>query len=248
MFKIFGKSKTAGILKSKFPFTSAIILCAGSSERFGSNKQMATVCGQSVIEHTISVFEGLGAIKEIVLVVPKDLTQEYKDIVFQNGFAKVSCIVTGGETRQLSAFRGFKHISDKAKLVAIHDGARCLVTPQIIERVLAEANEYGAATAACKTVDTLKIADEEGFIDDTIDRNLVWQVQTPQIFDTELYAEASLTAKENGFAATDDCMLVESLGYKVKLVDTGRDNIKITHPDDILLAEFILNKRGVPSK
>ena len=122
MFKLFKKSKLLGGIK--YPFTSAIILCAGSSQRFGSDKQMTNCNGQTVAERTVSVFENSNAIKEIVLVVPKDLIQEYKDMVFKNGFSKVSCIVTGGETRQLSALRGFKHISAKSKYVAIHDGAR----------------------------------------------------------------------------------------------------------------------------
>ena len=174
----------------------------------------------------------------------KEDAESYKELVCQNGFKKVGCIVIGGETRQSSALRGFKHISEKANFVAIHDGARCLVTPEIIEKVIFEAAKFNAATAASRVTDTVKIADQDGFVSKTIDRNCVWNVQTPQVFEVKLYKACAYNAKEKGFEATDDCMLVESAGFKVKLVDTGKDNIKITVKDDITLAEHILSKRG----
>ena len=239
MFNFFSKIFGAG----KAPFTSAIILCAGSSSRFGSDKQMAKIDGMGVAERTISVFESLDAITEIVLVVPKDGTQEYQDIVLLNEFKKVRAIVTGGETRQISASRGLRHVSEKAKYIAIHDGARCLVTQDIILSVLAEAIEHSCATAACQMTDTIKQSTEDGFVRCTVDRSSIWSVQTPQIFEADTYKIATYKGMQDDIEATDDCMLAENAGFKVKLVETGKENIKITRPIDIALAEYIIASR-----
>ncbi|MBO5374424.1 MAG: 2-C-methyl-D-erythritol 4-phosphate cytidylyltransferase [Clostridia bacterium] len=242
MFKFFGKlAKAFGA--SKAPFTSVIILCAGASTRFGSDKQMVNICGKGVAERTIGVFESVEQIDEIVLVVPKESTQEYQDIVLQNEFKKVRAIVTGGETRQISASRGLRHVSEKAKYIAVHDGARCLVTPEMILTVLVEAVENKCATAACQMTDTIKLSTDEGFVKRTVDRSLLWSVQTPQIFEAELYKVATYKAMQEEIEVTDDCMLAENAGFKIKLVETGKDNIKITRPADVALAEYILANR-----
>ena len=246
MFKFLSKI-AGGINNSKRAKTSAIILCAGSSTRFSAekeNKQMALVSGTPVILRTIDAFEKCEFINEIVLVVRKEDAEKYKELVCENGLKKVSCIVIGGETRQSSALRGFKHISEKSKYVAIHDGARCLVTPEIIQKVIFEADAHKAASAASRVTDTVKIADKNGFIAKTVDRNYVWNVQTPQVFEVKLYQACAYNAKDKGIDATDDCMLLESAGFKVKLVDTGKSNIKITVKEDISLAEYILSQRG----
>ena len=208
---------------------------------------MAQVLGKGVAERTIAVFEQSKLIKEIVLVVRKEDLQKYKELIVLNDFKKIRCIVVGGDTRQNSAFRGFRHISDKSKYVLIHDGARCLVTEEIIEAVLKKAVEHNAATAACKTTDTVKWTDENDFIKRTLDRENVWTVQTPQAFETKLYKASAYNARQKNILVTDDCMLAEKAGFKVKLVDTGRENIKITVKEDIEYAEYILSKReGVP--
>lgn len=227
--------------------TSVIILCAGNSNRFSggrTDKQMVMINGKSVIERTIEAFEKAPSIKEIVLVVKKEDTGEYNRLICNNAYKKISCIVVGGETRQLSAMRGFKHISEKAKYVAFHDGARCLVTPEIIELVANEARVHYAATAASQVTDTVKLSDEEGNISKTVNREHMWTVQTPQIFEKELYRVCIDNAKERCITATDDCMLAEAYGQKVKLVETGKENIKITYKEDIRLAEAILKSRG----
>lgn len=245
MLKIFSKvAKAVG--NSRIGFVSAVILCAGQSTRFGNkyeNKQMASVCGKSVAARTLEAFEDCDLIKEVVLVVRKSDVEKYRELVIENGFKKVKCIVTGGNTRQSSALRGFRHISDKAKYVAIHDGARCLVTPEIIEKVIKDAVTYGAASASCAVTDTVKRVDEKGFVSKTVDREKIRSVQTPQIFEKDIYASCAYGAKEKGMAVTDDCMLAEAFGFRVKLTDTGRDNIKITVSDDISLAEYIIRKR-----
>lgn len=246
MLKIF--SKIAGAFnRAKRGKVSAIILCAGSSTRFSDqneSKQMAEVLKKPVIVRTVEAFEECEDIFEIVLVVRKEDTEAYQGLVRERKFRKVSCIVVGGASRQISALKGLKHISDKVSFVAVHDGARCLVTPEIISKVIDEASKHNAATAASRVTDTVKIADKDGFISKTINRDLVWNVQTPQVFERKLYESCAYNAKEKGISVTDDCMLIENAGFKVKLVDTGTQNIKITVKDDIKLAEFILSQRG----
>lgn len=227
--------------------TSAILLCAGESTRFSggrSSKQMATVLGKAVIARTIEAFEESPSIKEIVLVVKKDEADDYNKLICNSAYKKISCIVVGGDTRQISAMRGFKHISEKAKLVAIHDGARCLVTPEIIEAVIAEARSNGASSSANKVTDTVKMVDDDNNISRTVSRENMWTVQTPQVFEHQLYRNCIENAIQKGISATDDCMLAEAYGQKVKLVETGRENIKITFKEDILLAEAIIKARG----
>ena len=226
---------------------SAVILCAGGSTRFSTtkeSKQLVEVLGKSVIERTIDAFEVCPSIREIILVVRKEDTSEYNRLICERNFKKISCIVVGGETRQISAMRGFKHISDESTIVAFHDGARCLITPDIIELVIKTARTNKAAAAATHMSDTVKVADENGIVIKTIDRDLIWTVQTPQVFEVQLYQECIANAINNGIVATDDCMLAESYGQKVQLVETGKENIKITYKEDIEIAEAILTLRG----
>ena len=227
--------------------TSAILLCAGESTRFSqgrTSKQMASVLGRAVIARTIDAFEEAPSVKEIVLVVKKEEADDYNKMICEAAYKKIACIVVGGDTRQISAMRGFKHISEKSKLVAIHDGARCLVTPEIIEAVISEARSNGAASAANKVTDTVKIVDNDNVISRTVSRENMWTVQTPQVFEHQLYRNCIENAKEKGIGATDDCMLAEAYGQRVKLVETGRENIKITYKEDIFLAEAIIKARG----
>ena len=223
---------------------TAIILCAGNSARFSSgnnSKQLAEILGKSVIVRTIEAFEKCHSIREIILVVRKEDTSEYNKLICDNAFKKIACIVVGGDTRQISAMRGFKHVSEKSNYVAFHDGARCLVTPDIIESVVKAAKEHNAATAATHTLDTVKVADKDGNIVKTVDREVLWAVQTPQIFEKNLYRSCIENAITKAISATDDCMLAEAYGQKVKLVETGKMNIKITYKEDLQLAEAILS-------
>jgi 2-C-methyl-D-erythritol 4-phosphate cytidylyltransferase len=246
MLKILSKI-AGGINRLRREKTSAIILCAGASTRFSDgngSKQLALVQGKPVILRTILAFENCDLISEIILVVRKDDVDSIKKLVSENRIQKVSCFVIGGDTRQSSALRGFKHVSEKSKFVAIHDGARCLVTPEIIESVIKEADIHRAATAASKVTDTIKLADDDGFINKTVDREYLWSVQTPQVFEKKLYMTSAYYSKDKGLIATDDCMLAENAGFKVKLVETGKENIKITVQDDINFANQILISRG----
>lgn len=227
-------------------FTSAIIAAGGSSVRLGgtTTKQMIEVCGLPVVVHTLLAFQNCKRITEIVIVAKADEVNIYKSFIEQYNLTKVSAVVEGGATRQESVLLAFNKISDKAKYVAIHDAARCLITEDDILKVLDDAIKYGAATASVSAFDTVKIADKRGFIRETVDRNTVRMAQTPQIFSRNLYCAAAYTAKEDSFEATDDNMLCERLGHPVKLTETSRENIKITTKEDLLTAEKILTERA----
>lgn len=222
---------------------SAVILAAGASERFGGNKIAYRLEGCPVYIRTIEAFESSKKVDEIVLVVKKDEVASVASVVSEYGFAKLKKVVAGGSTRQESALRGFEAITPEAEYVAIHDAARCLVTPEMIESVYRAACIDRAAAAAHKVTDTVKYATADGYVDHTIDRDYVYTVSTPQIFLSDLYRASAYTASEANFAATDDCMLAERIGFPVKLVEVGADNIKITYKDDISKAREILARR-----
>jgi len=228
-------------------FNSAIIVAAGNGTRMGENldktKQMTDLGGMPVIVRTIAQFEACSFINEIIVVARDDEIPYYDKFIEEYKFNKISCVVRGGDTRQKSVLEGFKKIDDRSEYVAIHDGARCLVTPEMIEKVMKEAYIYGSATAAERPKDTVKRSDGGGFICETIPRDHLWHAQTPQIFKTDVYRASAFIAEKNGYEVTDDCMLAENIGFKIKLVDCGSENFKITTPDDFYLAEAILKLR-----
>ena len=243
--------KVVGILRaisgSDHPknFTTAIIAAGGSSARFDSvlTKQMTPICGVPMIVHTLRAFESCECIHEIVVCARKSEIDCYEEFGRTYGITKLTAVVEGGNTRQESVLNGLNAINDKAKYVAIADGARCLITPAQITSVCRSAYKYGAATAAHKSTDTVKIADKKGFIDHTQDRDTVWLAQTPQVFKTKLYRAAAYTALKKGFKATDDNSLVENVKHPVRLVECGSQNIKITTPEDMIIAESIIISR-----
>ena len=229
--------------KEKYRSTAAIILAAGNSSRMqGENKQFIKIDGKAVLERTLEAFERSECISEIVVVTKKEYIRDIIDMSEALGVKKLIAVVPGGENRQESAFCGLLEISDKTEFVAIHDGARCLITPEMIEKVCRQAYVYGAATAATMAVDTVKKTEKaKGFAVETLDRNNVWLAQTPQVFGANLYRAAAYTARKEKFLGTDDCSIVEKIGYtSIRLVECGRENIKITNPDDIPFAEAIL--------
>ena len=159
-----------------------------------------------------------------------------------HSITKLTKLVQGGETRAESVKNGFSAIDKKAKYVAIHDGARCLITPEMIRKVLRAAYRNKAASAATSVSDTVKLSDKRHMISQTLDRDLIYLAQTPQVFHADLYRAA--LAKCNPEGCTDDNQLMEQLGVAVKLVDCGKENIKITRPEDIRFAELLLAARG----
>ena len=243
--------KIAGVLRaisgSDHPknFTSAIIAAAGLSERFGGNvtKQMQELCGIPVLVHTLKAYENTDCIHEIIIVARRDEIEYWENVAREFNITKVAKIVIGGATRQESVAKGLEAVSDKSKFIAIADGARCLITPEDIDKVCRAAYIHGAATAAHKAYDTVKIGDKNDFISSSPDRSTVWMAQTPQVFKVNLYRAALYCAKEDGATVTDDNMLVERINANVKLVSCSRDNIKITEPSDLLFAEAVLGER-----
>lgn len=230
---------------SEGPFVSAVIVAAGSSKRMnGENKQFIPLCEIPILARTLSAFEESLHVREVVIVTKKLSFLKVASIVKEFGFSKVTNMVVGGETRQESAEFGFKAISKDAEFVAVHDGARPLITSECIDKVIEDAYEKGASAAAVPVKDTLKIADENGFVVSTPDRKSLFAVQTPQVFKVDLYAKALENAKEKNRNFTDDCQLVEAIKTPVHLVEGSYTNIKITTKEDITQAEAILRARG----
>ena len=229
-------------------FNSAIIVAAGSGTRMnlpdGQTKQTLELNGVPVIVRTIQQFEQCDDIDEIILVVKRDEFDVYKEYYKKYKFKKVKHVVAGGDTRQQSVLNGLTRVSDIADFVTIHDGVRCLITPAMISEVCTFAYHYGAATAVTRPHDTLKLSEDGSFIKETVDRNKIYQAQTPQIFKYDMYRAAALSARKDGFEATDDNSLVERMKFKIYMCDLGRENIKITTNEDIYVAEAILNSRG----
>ena len=223
-------------------FTSAVILAAGNGTRFGGKvkKQFVEVLGVPCVVRTVQAFEDCPLIDEIILVGDP---QALSEIFSAYSFKKIAKIISGGETRQDSALRGFDCVSDKSRYVAIHDAARCLVTPEIIDRVCAAAVKYSAATAATRCTDTVKISGKNKFVDHTENRDHVWLAQTPQVFLCDLYRAASYIAEESHIDPTDDNALIENVNHKVRLVECGKYNMKITTPEDLVVACSIFKAR-----
>lgn len=228
-------------------FTSVLILAAGSSTRMGDgvSKQFLSVGGIPVVARTVMQFDRSEFINEIIVVCKKDELEIYKDFVEKYSIKTPFKVVEGGETRQESARFGSDAVDSKAKYIAIHDAARCLITEEMIARVCHSAfvSRDRGAIMAIKAIDTVKIADKGAFIESTPERKLVWQAQTPQVFPLNAYRAAAYIARDEGFEGTDDASLLEHIKFPVKLVDGSRENIKVTEPIDIYLAEAILKSR-----
>ena len=224
-------------------FTSAIIAAAGLSTRFGENKQSVSILDVPVLIHTLRAYDNADCIDEIIIVTKKEDIELWQKQCELFSIKKVTKIIEGGATRQDSVICGFEAISDKAKFVAIADGARCLTTPININDVCFAAYKHKAATAAHRATDTVKIARSGHFIESTPDRETIWLAQTPQVFKVSLYRAAAYTALKERVAVTDDNSLVEFIGHPVYLVECGAQNIKITTRDDVIVAESILRHR-----
>lgn len=226
-------------------FVSAIIVAAGGSVRMGiaDSKQFIPLLGHPAIEYTLRAFEKCHFIKEIVVVCREQDKERIRLIADENGFSKVSSLVEGGASRAESVRNGIKAASSKAKYFAIHDGARPLITVEEIERVIEAAFETGAATLGIPVKDTIKIVDGYNKIESTPLRSQLRDVHTPQVFERELYQFALENAGDNMINFTDDCSLIEHMGGEVEVVKGNEENIKLTTPIDVVIAESILSKR-----
>ena len=222
----------------KLKYCGAVIVAAGSASRMGGiDKVMTDLAGEPVIVRTVRTFQECDAIREIVIVTREELLIPIMGLCAR--FPKVKAVVTGGSNRLESVHAGMNALSSKVKLAAIHDGARPLVSWQVIDRTVRAANSYGAAAPAVPVKDTIKKA-AGGLVTETPDRKLLYAVQTPQVFDFDLLRGALKKAKEDAAEVTDDCSCVERLGFKVKLVEGDERNIKITTPMDLKIAALLL--------
>lgn len=222
------------------PAVGVVIVAAGSSRRMqGVDKQDIWLEGVPVVVRSIRCFEALREVQEIVVVCREDFLGIMMDYIKDFGLSKVKTIVKGGATRQESVQNGIAALSPEIAYYAIHDGARPFVSEDVICRCIEAAVQYRAATAAVPAKDTIKVADDNGFIRNTPPRETLYLTQTPQIFEAVLYREASQQAQEQGIDCTDDCQLVERIGAKVFLSPGSYFNIKITTPEDLPIAQAI---------
>lgn len=230
--------------KEETPHCSAVIVAAGSSQRMGSDKLLHNLGIMPVLARTLLVFQDCELVDEIVVVTRMEKLEEVADLCKKYRIEKASKVICGGATRMESALAGVSEVKKKAKLIAIHDGARPLVSVELIENTVRAAAKYKAAVPAIKSVDTLKLAEDGETVTGSLDRELVLRVQTPQVFDADLIKGALTFAAEKKLPLTDDCSAVEQMGVKARIVPGEEDNIKLTTPRDMLFAAAILKDRG----
>lgn len=226
------------------PFCTAIVPAAGSSQRMGGgNKLFMELCGVPVLVRTLQAIDRAELVDEIIVAAREDLLQEVAELCKQAGLHKRVRVVCGGDSRTASVQAAALEADPKAKLLAVHDGARPLVDPAIFDGVIRAACRTYAAAPALAVTDTIKVVSDEGYVTETPDRSHLYAVQTPQVFRAEVLRAALQAVLEQGGSVTDDCAAVEQLGKKVYLVPGQPDNIKITTPLDLTVAEAILRQR-----
>ncbi len=221
----------------------AVIVSAGKGQRFmeGGKKQFHLLSGKPILVHTLDKFEACPLIRSILLVVgPEDMDYCMKEIIEKYHLRKISRIVPGGKRRQESVKNGIDALSQDTEVVVIHDGVRPFVTKTMIEESIHSAIRLGAVVVAMPVKETIKMAHPDGTVLKTLDRESLWQIQTPQTFQSNLIKEAYRRATEDGFMGTDDASLVEQLGVKVHILPGSYTNIKITTKEDLMLAHLFL--------
>ena len=224
---------------------SAIIPAAGLGTRMGGiKKPYMDIAGKPILAYTLVAFQRCPFIDNIFIVTAKgDESRCIQDVVKIYSIDKPFSIVTGGDTRQESVYNALKDLSSNTDIVVIHDAVRPLLTEEMIIQSIDNANLYGSAIVAVPVKDTIKESDDDGFVTKTLDRRKLWAIQTPQTFKYDLIMKAHLYARDNNIQATDDAFLVEQIGYKVKLIMGSYENIKITTPEDIIMAKAILESK-----
>lgn len=221
-----------------------VIVAAGSGSRMKRdiNKQFIKLDGKEIIAYTIEKFYKSEDIDDIVIVI-KENEEKYfiENIINKYGFDNIK-LAYGGKERQDSVYNGIKKLNSNCEIVLIHDGARPFVNEDIIKNSIEEAKENNAVVVGVPVKDTIKIVNSDGNIVDTPNRSLLWSVQTPQSFKYEIITKAYEYAYSNDYYGTDDAMLVEHIGYNVKMIEGSYDNIKITTEEDLHFGIQILNK------
>ena len=222
-----------------------VIPAAGQGKRMGAgyNKQFLTLMGQPILAHTVRLFEESNFVSEIVIVGAEDDISVIEKLVYDHGFDKVVAICKGGVLRQDSVRAGVRALSPTIQRIVVHDGARPLLTLQTFHKFLEETQEYSAAIMGIPVKDTVKRVDIAGNVLDTLPREHLRAVQTPQIFDRRILEEAHHQAASAGYYGTDDASLLEWMGHPVRMVEGIQENVKVTTPEDLWLAERILAMR-----
>ena len=231
----------------KKPKTAAVILAGGTGERFGQagGKQLVEIAGKPVLTWSAETFDAVGDVGIIVIVCPEERHEEYlKRAIDPFPFVTPVVVAPAGPTRQESAFSGLELVPEEFEFVVMHDGARPLITPQLVAHSIAIVKgnlDCDGAVVAHPAIDTLKVV-ENGVIVGTPDRNVFWNAQTPQVFRTGMLRRAHAAALSDGFVGTDDSSLIERLGGRVFVVEGPRDNLKLTVPEDYELMEAAVRK------
>ena len=232
------------IREANRPFCTALVAAAGSSSRMGgTDKLMEFLDNVPVLMRTLTALQRAAAIDEIVIAAREDALVDISTLCKTYGITKCSKVVRGGDSRCHSVLLAALEASPEARLLAVQDGARPLVTPELIDDVAEQAARCGAAAPAVAVKDTIKAVRDDGTVAETLDRAALRAVQTPQIFENALLKAALQAAVEGGIPITDDCSAVERLGKRVYLVEGDEENLKITTPVDLILAEAILQAR-----
>jgi len=224
---------------------AAVIVAAGSGKRMGFDKTLTPVAGEPLICHAVRAFDLCRNISEIVVVTAPEREESMADVL--KNFSKPVRVVRGGETRQDSVLAGLSAVSDSCALVAIHDAARPLVTPDFISRCFAAAREFGGSVAAERLTDTLQQEDADGFCDSPVPREGLWRMQTPQVFSRVLLLAAAEDAAASGVVLTDETSVMRRAGHPVYLVENPDWNIKVTLPRDVGVVDFLLRARAAES-
>ncbi|QQK74312.1 2-C-methyl-D-erythritol 4-phosphate cytidylyltransferase [Salicibibacter cibarius] len=224
---------------------TVIVPAAGQGKRMnaGANKQFLNIQAVPLIVRTLQIFENDEACQAMIVVANKDEIIEMKRLFTDYGLSKVTALVPGGQERQESVYAGLSEIKQTEGVVLVHDGARPFVRPEEIRRLVAEVGETQGAVLATKVKDTIKKGSREQIVTETLARDELWAVQTPQAFSYKLLKKAHDVAKKKAFTGTDDAGLVEHIGGRVRLIPGNEENIKLTTPYDIGIAEMILEKR-----
>jgi 2-C-methyl-D-erythritol 4-phosphate cytidylyltransferase len=223
---------------------TAIIVAGGSSQRMGFDKLLAPLEGMPVVAHSIAAFEQTESVTDIVLVAHAERLSDYEDVVRTHSFRKVSAVIAGGPRRQDSVQRGLQQVGSATEFVAVHDAARPLVSPNLIERVFQVARTHDGAASAAPVIDTLKRVDDDHVVRGGVERANLFAVQTPQIFRRDLLVQSYAAVFDAGLEVTDEISAVERAANNVVLVPNDEPNFKITYPADLPLAEFVLRQRA----
>lgn len=230
-------------LRKKRPKCAALVPAAGSARRMGANKLFLPLCGAPVLVRTLMSLQLARRVDEIIVATREQDLEEVSRLCKEYGVTKCTKVVAGGATREESVLRAAMEASRDAALFAVHDGARPLVTPDLIDRVIEKAQAWGAAAPAIPLKDTIKRVKGGGMVERTVSRDKLRAVQTPQVFDANLLKASLHAALQSGAELTDDCSAVERLGKVVFLIDGEEENLKITTPVDLIFAEAVLRKR-----